>query len=153
MPPLRISSTTAREGFRRDRFVGVCRPDLGFDRKAHLVVAAALHQVKQVREARDPRAVDRLLVRVRPGVVAAGIEAKQRELEPTTAVQLAMTAAAVAAEPCQDRDDVVSEIEGRMLGCVLDGHGRQLVTRYTIEIEGQDKPACVAESVVLFLDS
>jgi acyl dehydratase len=31
--------------------------------------------------------------------------------------------------------------------------GRQLVTRYTIEIEGQDKPACVAETVVLLLDA
>ncbi len=29
--------------------------------------------------------------------------------------------------------------------------GRQLTLRHTIEIEGQDKPACVAESVVLLL--
>ncbi len=29
--------------------------------------------------------------------------------------------------------------------------GKQLVTRYTIEIEGADKPACVAETVVLLL--
>lgn len=29
--------------------------------------------------------------------------------------------------------------------------GRQLVTRYTIEIEGQPKPACVAETVALLL--
>jgi acyl dehydratase len=29
--------------------------------------------------------------------------------------------------------------------------GKQLVVRYTIEIEGEDKPACVAESVVLLL--
>jgi acyl dehydratase len=29
--------------------------------------------------------------------------------------------------------------------------GTQLVQRYTIEIEGQDKPACVAETVVLLL--
>lgn len=29
--------------------------------------------------------------------------------------------------------------------------GRQLVTRYTIEIEGQTKPACVAETVALLL--
>ena len=29
--------------------------------------------------------------------------------------------------------------------------GKQMVTRYTIEIEGQDKPACVAETVVLLL--
>jgi len=29
--------------------------------------------------------------------------------------------------------------------------GKQLVTRYTIEIEGEDKPACVAETVVLLL--
>ena len=29
--------------------------------------------------------------------------------------------------------------------------GKQLVVRYTIEIEGQDKPACVAETVVLLL--
>ncbi len=29
--------------------------------------------------------------------------------------------------------------------------GRQLVIRYTIEIEGQDKPACVAETVALLL--
>jgi acyl dehydratase len=29
--------------------------------------------------------------------------------------------------------------------------GKQLVTRYTIETEGQDKPACVAETVALLL--
>ena len=29
--------------------------------------------------------------------------------------------------------------------------GKQLVTRYTIEIEGESKPACVAETVVLLL--
>jgi acyl dehydratase len=29
--------------------------------------------------------------------------------------------------------------------------GTQLVTRYTIEIEGEAKPACVAETVVLLL--
>jgi acyl dehydratase len=29
--------------------------------------------------------------------------------------------------------------------------GKQLVLRHTIEIEGQDKPACVAETVVLLL--
>ena len=29
--------------------------------------------------------------------------------------------------------------------------GRQLVTRYTVEIEGEPKPACVAETVVLLL--
>jgi acyl dehydratase len=29
--------------------------------------------------------------------------------------------------------------------------GRQMVTRYTVEIEGQTKPACVAETVVLLL--
>ncbi len=29
--------------------------------------------------------------------------------------------------------------------------GKQMVTRYTIEIEGQAKPACVAETVVLLL--
>jgi hypothetical protein len=29
--------------------------------------------------------------------------------------------------------------------------GRQLTLRHTIEIENQDKPACVAESVVLLL--
>jgi acyl dehydratase len=29
--------------------------------------------------------------------------------------------------------------------------GKQLTLRYTIEIEGQDKPACVAETVVLLL--
>ena len=29
--------------------------------------------------------------------------------------------------------------------------GRQLTVRYVIEIEGQDKPACVAETVVLLL--
>ena len=29
--------------------------------------------------------------------------------------------------------------------------GKQLVTRYTIEIEGEEKPACVAETVVLLL--
>ena len=29
--------------------------------------------------------------------------------------------------------------------------GRQLTVRHTIEIEGQDKPACVAETVVLLL--
>ena len=30
--------------------------------------------------------------------------------------------------------------------------GRQLTMKYVIEIEGQDKPACVAETVVLLLD-
>jgi acyl dehydratase len=30
--------------------------------------------------------------------------------------------------------------------------GKQLVVRYTIEIEGEDKPACVAETVVLLLE-
>jgi acyl dehydratase len=29
--------------------------------------------------------------------------------------------------------------------------GKQLVVRYTVEIEGEDKPACVAETVVLLL--
>ncbi len=29
--------------------------------------------------------------------------------------------------------------------------GTQLVTRYTVEVEGSDKPACVAETVVLLL--
>ena len=29
--------------------------------------------------------------------------------------------------------------------------GKQLVTRYTLEIEGETKPACVAETVVLLL--
>ena len=29
--------------------------------------------------------------------------------------------------------------------------GKQLVTRYTIEIDGESKPACVAETVVLLL--
>ena len=29
--------------------------------------------------------------------------------------------------------------------------GKQLVTRYSIEIEGENKPACVAETVVLLL--
>jgi acyl dehydratase len=29
--------------------------------------------------------------------------------------------------------------------------GKQMVTRYTIEIDGEDKPACVAETVVLLL--
>ncbi|MET0999680.1 MAG: MaoC family dehydratase [Marmoricola sp.] len=29
--------------------------------------------------------------------------------------------------------------------------GKQLTTKYVIEIEGQDKPACVAETVVLLL--
>ena len=29
--------------------------------------------------------------------------------------------------------------------------GKQLVTRYTVEIDGEDKPACVAETVVLLL--
>jgi acyl dehydratase len=29
--------------------------------------------------------------------------------------------------------------------------GKQMVTRYTVEIEGEDKPACVAETVVLLL--
>ena len=29
--------------------------------------------------------------------------------------------------------------------------GKQLTLRYTIEIEGEDKPACVAETVVLLL--
>jgi acyl dehydratase len=30
--------------------------------------------------------------------------------------------------------------------------GKQLVVRYTVEIEGEEKPACVAETVVLLLD-
>ena len=30
--------------------------------------------------------------------------------------------------------------------------GKQMVTRYTIEIEGEPKPACVAEMVVLLLE-
>ena len=48
-----------------------------------------------------------------------------------------------------------SRVRGRVafLGLPPVAAGRQLVTRYTIEIEGQDKPACVAESVILFLDS
>lgn len=29
--------------------------------------------------------------------------------------------------------------------------GKQVIVKYTIEIEGEDKPACVAESVVLLL--
>ena len=29
--------------------------------------------------------------------------------------------------------------------------GKQMLTRYTVEIEDQDKPACVAETVVLLL--
>ena len=29
--------------------------------------------------------------------------------------------------------------------------GKQMITRYVIEIEGEDKPACVAETVVLLL--
>ncbi len=29
--------------------------------------------------------------------------------------------------------------------------GKQMVTRYVVEIEGEDKPACVAETVVLLL--
>ena len=29
--------------------------------------------------------------------------------------------------------------------------GKQMVTRYTIEIEGESKPACVAEMVTLLL--
>ncbi len=29
--------------------------------------------------------------------------------------------------------------------------GKQLTLKYVVEIEGQDKPACVAESVVLLL--
>lgn len=31
------------------------------------------------------------------------------------------------------------------------GAGMQMVTRYTVHIDGQDKPACVAETVVLLL--
>ena len=30
-------------------------------------------------------------------------------------------------------------------------HGTQAVVRYTVEVEGQEKPACVAESVVLLV--
>ena len=30
--------------------------------------------------------------------------------------------------------------------------GKQLVIRYVVEIEGEEKPACVAETVVLLLD-
>jgi acyl dehydratase len=29
--------------------------------------------------------------------------------------------------------------------------GKQMITRYTLEIDGEDKPACVAETVVLLL--
>ena len=29
--------------------------------------------------------------------------------------------------------------------------GKQMITRYVIEVEGEDKPACVAETVVLLL--
>ena len=29
--------------------------------------------------------------------------------------------------------------------------GKQMVTRYTVEIDGESKPACVAETVVLLL--
>jgi acyl dehydratase len=29
--------------------------------------------------------------------------------------------------------------------------GKQMVTRYVVEVEGGDKPACVAETVVLLL--
>jgi hypothetical protein len=29
--------------------------------------------------------------------------------------------------------------------------GKQMLLRYTIEVEGGDKPACVAETVVLLL--
>jgi len=31
--------------------------------------------------------------------------------------------------------------------------GKQMTVKYTVEIEGEDKPACVAETVVLLLDS
>ena len=31
--------------------------------------------------------------------------------------------------------------------------GKQMTLRYTIEIEGEAKPACVAETVVLLLDA
>lgn len=31
--------------------------------------------------------------------------------------------------------------------------GKQLIIRYTVEIEGEAKPACVAETVVLLLDA
>jgi len=39
-----------------------------------------------------------------------------------------------------------------VIGGVTDAPaGKQLTVRYTIEIEGQEKPACVAETVVLLL--
>ncbi|WP_028659578.1 MaoC family dehydratase [Nocardioides insulae] len=31
--------------------------------------------------------------------------------------------------------------------------GKQMTVKYTVEIEGEEKPACVAETVVLLLDS
>ncbi|HEU4567610.1 MAG TPA: MaoC family dehydratase [Marmoricola sp.] len=48
---------------------------------------------------------------------------------------------------------VGSRIRARVtLGEVTDvPAGKQLTARYTVEIEGQDKPACVAETVVLLL--
>jgi acyl dehydratase len=48
---------------------------------------------------------------------------------------------------------VGSRIRSRVtLGQVTDiPAGRQLTLRHTIEIEGEDKPACVAEAVVLLL--
>ena len=47
-----------------------------------------------------------------------------------------------------------SRIRGRVafLGLPPVAAGRQLVTRYTIEIEGQEKPACVAEALFRFLN-
>jgi acyl dehydratase len=48
---------------------------------------------------------------------------------------------------------VGSRIRARVtLGEVTDvAAGKQLTARYTVEIEGQEKPACVAETVVLLL--
>jgi acyl dehydratase len=37
----------------------------------------------------------------------------------------------------------------KMLSCEPRGGGYQLINEFTIEVEGQDRPACVAESVGL----
>jgi acyl dehydratase len=48
---------------------------------------------------------------------------------------------------------VGSRIRGHVtIGAVTDlASGKQLTVRHTVEIEGEDKPACVAETVVLLL--
>jgi hypothetical protein len=62
MPALRISSTTARANGSGQAFRRAVRVELGLDVEAHLLVARALHQVEQVRKARECACRPRLLL-------------------------------------------------------------------------------------------